>query len=160
MHSENHFLKKVCLGDSFPSQVSSSCKSGKFKCQVTHHWTNYANKNYGNLWFISIQVTKDFRFQRNKNVCFISGNFSSERFSWKVKTLQCVLDILINKHLRLEFTILTLSLPDQIWNSSYCQPYNSCKVNSENLVFDQLIIPKLIFVFILITYLVDIVWIL
>ena len=111
MHSESHFLKKVCLGDSFPSQVSSSHKSGKCKCRVTHHWTNYANKNYGNLWFISIQVTKDFRFQKNKNVCFISGNFSSERFSWKVKTLQCVLDILINKHLRLEFTILKSMLP-------------------------------------------------
>ena len=100
------FLKKVCLGDSFPIQVSSSRRSGKCKCRVTHHWTNYANKSYVNLWFISIQVTKDFRFQKNKNVCFISGNFSSERFSWKVKTIQCGLYILINKHLCLEFTIL------------------------------------------------------
>ena len=51
-------------------------------------------------------------------------------------------------------------LPDQICNSPYCQPYNSCNVGSENLVLDQLIIPKLIFFFILITYLVDIVLIL
>ena len=51
----------------------------------------------------------------------------------------------------------TLQLPDQICNSLYCQPYNSYNVSSENLVLDQLIIPKLIFFFILITYLFDIV---
>ena len=48
---------------------------------------------------------------------------------------------------------------DQICNSPYCQPYNSYNVNSENLVLDQLIIPKLIFL-ILITNPVDIVLIL
>ena len=56
------------------------------------------------------------------------------------------------KHLE----ILTLQLPDQISHSPYCQPYNPYNVSSENLVLDQLIIPKLIFFFILITYLVDI----
>ena len=55
---------------------------------------------------------------------------------------------------------LTFLLADQICNSPYCQPYNSYNVNSENLVLDQLIIPKLIFFFILITYLVDIVLVL
>ena len=30
------FLKKVCLGVGFPSQVSSSRGSGKCECQVTH----------------------------------------------------------------------------------------------------------------------------
>ena len=54
----------------------------------------------------------------------------------------------------------TLKLSDQICNSPYCQPYNSYNVSSENLVLDQEIIPKLIFSFILITYLVDIVLIL
>ena len=49
---------------------------------------------------------------------------------------------------------------DKIGNSPYCQPYNSYDVSSENLVMDQLIIPILIFFFILITYLVDIVLIL
>ena len=53
--------------------------------------------------------------------------------------------------------LLTLSLLDQICNFLYCQYYNSYDVSSENLVLDQLIIPKLIFFFILITYLVDIV---
>ena len=52
------------------------------------------------------------------------------------------------------------STPDQIRNSPYCQSYNSYNVNSENLVLDQLIIPKLIFFFILITYLFDILLIL
>ena len=56
--------------------------------------------------------------------------------------------------------VLTLQLPDQICNSSYCQPYDSYNVSSENLVLDQLIIPKLIFFSFLITYLVDIVLIL
>ena len=55
---------------------------------------------------------------------------------------------------------LTLQLPAQICNSPYCQPYNSCNVSSENLVLDQLIIPKLIFFFMLITYLVDVILIL
>ena len=56
-----------------------------------------------------------------------------------------------------------LSLSDQICNSPYCQPYNSYNAGSENLqlVLDQVIIyPKLIFLFSLITYLVDIVLIL
>ena len=51
--------------------------------------------------------------------------------------------------------LLALKLPDQICHSPYCQPYNSYNVSSENLVLDQLIIPKLIFYFILITCLVD-----
>ena len=55
---------------------------------------------------------------------------------------------------------LTLSLPDQICNSPYCQPYNSYNVSYENLELDKLTIPKLIFFFILIIYLVDILLIL
>ena len=55
---------------------------------------------------------------------------------------------------------LTLLLPDHICLSSYCQPYNSYNVGSENLALGQLIIFKLIFFFILITYLVDIVLVL
>ena len=55
---------------------------------------------------------------------------------------------------------LTLSLPDHICNSPYSQPYNSYNVSYENLELDQLTIPKLIFFFILIIYLVDILLIL
>ena len=54
------------------------------------------------------------------------------------------------------FVSLTLKLPDQICYSPHCQPYNSNYVSSENLVLYQLMIPKLIFFFILITCLVDI----
>ena len=36
---------------------------------------------------------------------------------------------------------LTLYLPDQIFNTLYCQPYNSYNVSSENVVLNQLIIP-------------------
>ena len=38
---------------------------------------------------------------------------------------------------------LTLQLPDQICNSSYCQLCNSYNFSSENLVLDKLSIPKL-----------------
>ena len=55
---------------------------------------------------------------------------------------------------------LTLKHPDQMFNSPYCQPYNSYNVSLENFVLDQVIILKFIFFFILITYLVDIVLIL
>ena len=55
---------------------------------------------------------------------------------------------------------MSLTCKDKIGNSPYCQPYNSYDVSSENLVLDQLIIPKLIFFFIFITCLVDIVLIL
>ena len=61
---------------------------------------------------------------------------------------------------RYQNVVLILGLPDQIYHSPYCQQYNLYNVSSENLVLDQLIIPKLIFFFILITYLVDIVLIL
>ena len=50
---------------------------------------------------------------------------------------------------------LNLYLPHPICNSPYCQLHKSYNVNSENLVVDQLIIPKLIFFFILITFLGD-----
>ena len=53
---------------------------------------------------------------------------------------------------------LTNLLPDQICNSPQCQQYNTYNVSSDNLLLDQLIIPKLIFI--LMTYLLDIVLIL
>ena len=55
---------------------------------------------------------------------------------------------------------LTLLLPDQICYSPYYQPNHSYNVSLENLELNQLIIPKLIFFFTLITSLVDIVLIL
>ena len=71
------------------------------------HWNGetrvldgHTYKTTSTTWFILLQVTKGFRFQKNKNVRFISGNFSSERFLWKVKTVQCGLYSLTEKHLR------------------------------------------------------------
>ena len=53
---------------------------------------------------------------------------------------------------------LTNLLPDQVCNYPQCQQYNTYNVSSDNLLLDQLIIPKLIFI--LMTYLLDIVLIL
>ena len=46
---------------------------------------------------------------------------------------------------------------DLICNSPYCLPNNSYDVSSENVVLNHLVIPYLIFFFILITCLFDIV---
>ena len=46
---------------------------------------------------------------------------------------------------------------DIICSSPYCLPYNSQDISLENLVLDQLIVPKLIIFFIRITSLLDIV---
>ena len=110
MHSEDHFSEKGLFRSWF-SKSSFKFKR-KWKVRVPSHASvskNYADKTYANLRFILLQVTKGFRFQKNKNVRFISGNFSSDRFLWKVKTRLYSLHILINKHLQyrcLEFTIL------------------------------------------------------
>ena len=52
--------------------------------------------------------------------------------------------------------VFNLLTPRSNRNFPYCQPYNSYNDSSENLVLDQLFIPKLIFFFIFITYLVNI----
>ena len=62
-------------------------------------------------------------------------------------------------HLSLECLVLTLSLQDLLSNSPDYLSYNSYDISLENLVSDQLI-PKLILLFFLITYLVDIILIL
>ena len=74
----------------------------------------FAHKNYANLWYTLLQVTIGLRFQKNKNVRFISGNFSFERSSWKVKTIRCFRCILIITYLRyrcLEFIKLKRTWP-------------------------------------------------
>ena len=55
--------------------------------------------------------------------------------------------------------IKSLNSQDLISNSPYCLLYNSCDVSLENLELDQPIIPWLIFFFIVITCLLDIVMI-
>ena len=110
MHSEDHFSEEGLFRSRF-SKSSFKFKR-KWKVRVPSHASvskYYADKTYANLWFILLQVSKGFRFQMYKNVRFTSGSFSSDRFSWKVKTIRYGLHILINKHLQyrcLEFTIL------------------------------------------------------
>ena len=54
---------------------------------------------------------------------------------------------------------LIFNSQDLISNSPHCLLYNSDDVSLENLELDQLILPQLIFFFILITCLLDIVMI-
>ena len=115
MHSEDHISEEGLFVSRFSE--SSFKFTGKWKVRVPSHTSvskYHANKNYANLWFILLQLTKGFRFLKNKIVRFISGNFPSVRFSWKVKTIRGGLYILINKHLQyqcLEFTILKRTWP-------------------------------------------------
>ena len=51
----------------------------------------------------------------------------------------------------IDFLVSTLSPWDLIFKSPYCLPYNSHDISLENLVLDQLIIPKLIFFYTLVT---------
>ena len=67
VHSEDHFSE----GGLFRSRFSKS--SFKFKrkrkVRVPSHASvskYYADKTYTDLWFILLQVTKGFRFQKNK----------------------------------------------------------------------------------------------
>ena len=81
MHSEDHFFEEGLFRSRFSK--SSVKLKGKWKVRVPSHASvskYYADKTYANLWFILLQVTKGFRFQKNKTVRFISGNFSSDRF--------------------------------------------------------------------------------
>ena len=82
VHSEDHFSEEGLFRSLF---AKSSFKfKRKWKVRVPSHASvskYYADKTYANLWFILLQVTKGFRFQKNKNVRFISSNFLSDRFS-------------------------------------------------------------------------------
>ena len=86
--------------------------------------------------------------------------FTKESAVYRSQCFKNVWGKLVTRCVCVDHKGLTLELPDQICHSSYCRSYNSYNVSSENLVLDQLIIPKLIFFFIPITYLVDIVLIL
>ena len=83
MHSEDHFSEEGLFRSRF-SKSSFKFNKRTWKVRVPSRASvsnYYADKTYANLWFILLQVTKGFRFQKNKNVRFISGNFSSDRFS-------------------------------------------------------------------------------
>ena len=113
MHSEDHFSEEGL----FRFSKSSFKFTGKWKVRVSSHASvsrYHANKNYANLWFILLQVTKGFRFQKNKKGSF----YFWQLFIWKIfvksENNMGGLYILINKHLQyqcLEFTILKCTWP-------------------------------------------------
>ena len=103
--------------------------------------------------------------QSQKHKCFQTENvfgyqciiWVTKMQVWRLQNYNETQKTVKNKNNKIIKVIaLTLSLPDHICNSPYCQPYNSYNVSYENLELDQLTIPKLIFFFILIIYLVDI----
>ena len=61
-------------------------------------WTHL--KTTSTTWFILLQVTKGFRFQKNKMFVSFLATFHLKDFLWKVKTVQCGLYSLTKKHLQ------------------------------------------------------------
>ena len=62
VHSEDHFSEEGLFGSRFSE--SSFKFTGKWKVRVPRHpsVSKYlANKNYANLWFILLQLTKGFK---------------------------------------------------------------------------------------------------
>ena len=118
-------------------------------------------------WIIAIEY---LRLLVCKATCWvliiIRDDYRPRKFKLKHTSLElcqwcCILSKNLRWFLKKKKSCRTIVLtPTSNFNSPYCQQYNSYNVSSENLLLDQLIIPKSIFIFILITYLVDIVLIL
>ena len=84
MHSEDHFSEEGLLGNRFSKSSFKFTERWKVRGPSHASVSKYrAKKNYANLWFILLQVTRGFRFQKNKNVRFISGNFHLKDFREK-----------------------------------------------------------------------------
>ena len=84
MHSEDHFSEEGL----FRSRCSkSSFKfTGKWKVQVPIHASVskcHANKNYANLRFILLQLTKVLGFKRTKTFVLFLATFHLEDFREK-----------------------------------------------------------------------------
>ena len=64
MHSEDHFSEEGLFGNQFSK--SSFKFTERWKVRVPSHASvskYHAKKNYANLWFILLKVTRGFRFQ-------------------------------------------------------------------------------------------------
>ena len=103
------------------------------------------------VWFPSFQINFYWKMQDKGK-----WRLLELRLVWKI----CRYSVLKKKKLQNACFDWAFYSQDLYSNSPYCLPYNSCDIGWENLVLDQLIIPRLIFVFILITCLHDIVSIL
>ena len=114
------------------------------------------HSNYGTTEYVrSCVLTRFYSFSHQKRISkqCLTVRFSSHLFSFYPVGSVC-------SFLSLKTSKVPFSSQDLISSSLYCLPYSSYDVRSENLVLDQLIIPLMIFFFILITYLLDIVLIL
>ena len=115
------------------------------------------HSNYGTTEYVkSCVLTRFHSFSHQKRISkqCLTVRFSSHLFSFYPVGSIC-------SFLSLRTSKVPFSSQDLISSSLYCLPYSSCDVRSENyLVLDQLIIPLMIFFFILITYLLNIVLIL
>ena len=116
MHSEDHFSEEGLFGSRFSE--SSFKFTGKWKVRVPRHpsVSKYlANKNYANLWFILLQLTKGFKVWKEQTFVLFLATFHLKDFREKWKQYRVVyIIILINKHLQyqcLEFTILKRPWP-------------------------------------------------
>ena len=109
-----------------------------------HHWDLWAetgNKETKRITWLRGNRDKigssNLKRTLLKELCRLSGKlYPLQMSSLKVS----VKFLLLERKWR-----LTLWLADKICDTPYCQPYNSHNVGSENLVLDQLIIPKVIF---------------
>ena len=84
MHSEDHFSEEGLFGSRFSE--SSFKFTGKWKIPVPSHASvskYHANKNYANLWFILLQVTKGFGFKRTKIFVLFLATFHLKDFREK-----------------------------------------------------------------------------
>ena len=66
MHSEDHFSEEGLFGSRFSKSSFKFTGSGKVEVPSRALVNKLCNKNYANLWFILLQVTKGFRFQKKK----------------------------------------------------------------------------------------------
>ena len=78
------------------------------------------------------------------NICVVTKSLVLHSFVGKGRKIQA--------H---EILLFLREAVDLISYSPYCLPYNSCDFSWKNLALDQLIIPQLIFLFILLTFLLD-----
>ena len=84
MHSEDHFSEEGLFGSRFSE--SGFKFTGKWKVRVPSHASVskcHANKNYANLWFILLQLTKGFSFKRTKTLVLFLATFHLKDFREK-----------------------------------------------------------------------------
>ena len=104
-----------------------------------------------------IHVKRYYTFLKLKPESWSQLNFTGFETSLYMRTLYWSMLHLFAVFLVHNWLHNPLTFKISLSNSLYCLPYNLCDVRLENLELDQPIIPSLIFFFILITHLLDII---